>query len=113
MRRRSAAGGGEIAAHAVHGGGQSLLRHRLDHIVTRIDLEGLGRELGVRRDEDDARARFCQLVPGREHVLPGHLDVEQQRVDALRPKELGQRIGIAADTDDLDARIEREQPLQA
>ena len=71
------------ADHPAYGLGEPVGAHRLEHVVDRVQVEGLDGVLLVGGDEDDRRRgpeaaeHLGQLEPGQA----GHLDVEEDRVD--------------------------------
>ena len=99
-------------ADASHGLGEPVLAHRLEHVVDRVELEGVDGVVVVRRDEHDRRRgaepgqHAGELQPGQA----GHADVGEDRVDApglQHPQRLG---GVVGRGDAADARVALEQP---
>ena len=80
--------------HPTYRLGEPFGAHRLEHVVDRVQLEGVDGVLLVRGHEDDRR----WLLEPAEHLgqlqaaEPRHLDVEEDRVDvglAEYPQPLG------------------------
>ena len=84
--------------HPAYGLGEALLAHRLEHVVDGVELEGVDGVLVVGGDEDrgrrglEAGEDLGELDAGE----PGHLDVEEDRVDLQllqQPQRLGGGVG--------------------